>query len=127
LVTPPHIVPEWYFTPFYAILRSCPNKLGGVVFMLAAILILAVIPFYHIPQNTILSPLSILQQLFFWLFVAIFFILLILGGKPATEPYVLASQIFTFLYFFYFVVIIPLLPIIETQLIAVQAPQESNL
>jgi len=58
LVTPPHIVPEWYFTPFYAILRSCPNKLGGVVFMLAAILILFVIPFYKIPVNGIVPPLS---------------------------------------------------------------------
>jgi quinol-cytochrome oxidoreductase complex cytochrome b subunit len=117
LVTPPHIVPEWYFTPFYAILRSCPNKLGGVISMLAAILILAIIPFYHIPQNTILSPLSIIQPLFFWIFIAIFFILLILGGKPATAPYVCASQIFTALYFIYFIVILPLIPILETQIL----------
>lgn len=117
LVTPPHIVPEWYFTPFYAILRSCPNKLGGVILMVAAILILAILPLYNIPQNTLVSPLSILQQVFFWIFVAIFYILLTLGGKPATSPYVLASQIFTFLYFFYFLIIIPLIPIIENYLI----------
>lgn len=126
LVTPPHIVPEWYFTPFYAILRSCPNKLGGVVFMLAAILILAILPFYQIPQNTILSPLSILQQLFFWIFVAIFFILLLLGGKPATAPYVVASQIFTFLYFFYFAVIIRLIYEFEALLIALKMPTVSD-
>ena len=118
LVTPPHIVPEWYFTPFYAILRACPNKLGGVIFMLASIIILALLPFYNIPQNTLVSPLSILQQICFFLFLGVFFILLILGGKPATAPYVFASQIFTFLYFFYFLIIIPFIPIIESHLIA---------
>ena len=117
LVTPPHIVPEWYFTPFYAILRSCPNKLGGVVFMLAAILILMVLPFYKMPQNAIVPPLSDLHKIFFWLFIAVFFMLLILGGKPATAPYVVASQIFTFLYFFYFVVIVPLIPELEFYLL----------
>lgn len=113
LVTPAHIVPEWYFTPFYAILRSCPNKLGGVILMVAAILILAILPYYHIPQNTLGSPVSIFQQISFWIFSAIFLILLILGGKPATAPYVLASQIFTFLYFAYFLVVIPAIPVAE--------------
>jgi ubiquinol-cytochrome c reductase cytochrome b/c1 subunit len=113
LVTPAHIVPEWYFTPFYAILRACPDKLGGVIFMVSAILILAVLPYYHIPQNSLVSPLSVFQQVTFWLFSAIFLILLILGGKPATAPYVLASQIFTALYFFYFLVVIPMIPVIE--------------
>jgi len=117
LVTPPHIVPEWYFTPFYAILRSCPNKLGGVVFMLAAILILMVLPFYKMPQNAIVPPLSDLHKVFFWLFIAIFFMLMFLGGKPATAPYVVASQIFTFLYFFYFLVIVPIIPELEFYLL----------
>lgn len=117
LVTPPHIVPEWYFTPFYAILRACPNKLGGVVFMLAAILILMVLPFYKMPQNTIVPPLSDLHKVFFWLFIAVFFMLLFLGGKPATAPYVVSSQIFTFLYFFYFMAIIPLIPELEFYLL----------
>ena len=117
LVTPPHIVPEWYFTPFYAILRSCPNKLGGVVFMLAAILILMVLPFYKMPQNAIVPPLSDLHKIFFWLFVGVFFMLLFLGGKPATAPYVISSQIFTFLYFFYFLVIVPMIPELELYLL----------
>jgi ubiquinol-cytochrome c reductase cytochrome b/c1 subunit len=125
LVTPPHIVPEWYFTPFYAILRSCPDKLGGVLFMICAILILALLPFYNIPQNTLVPSFSILQQFFFVLFLAIFFILLILGGKPATAPYVVASQIFTFLYFFYFLVIVPSIPIIEANLISISFNSKS--
>ena len=117
LVTPPHIVPEWYFTPFYAILRSCPNKLGGVIFMLAAILILFVIPFYKMPINSIVAPLSSLHKVAFWFFSAVFFILLFLGGKPATAPYVVASQFFTFAYFAYFFFLIPIFPIIEKLLI----------
>jgi quinol-cytochrome oxidoreductase complex cytochrome b subunit len=113
LVTPPHIVPEWYFTPFYAILRSCPNKLGGVIFMLTAILILFVIPFYKIPANTTVPPLSSLHKVMFWLFGAVFFILLFLGGKPATAPYVVASQLFTFLYFSYFLITLSISPVLE--------------
>ena len=87
--------------------------------MFSAILILALLPFYNIPQNTLVPPLSVFQQFFFVLFLAIFFILLILGGKPATAPYVVASQIFTFLYFFYFLVLIPSIPIIEANLISI--------
>ena len=117
LVTPPHIVPEWYFTPFYAILRSCPNKLGGVLFMLAAILILFVIPFYKMPVNSIVAPLSSLHKVSFWIFSAVFFILLFLGGKPATAPYVVASQFFTFAYFTYFLFVVPVIPMVEKLLI----------
>jgi quinol-cytochrome oxidoreductase complex cytochrome b subunit len=118
LVTPPHIVPEWYFTPFYAILRSCPNKLGGVIFMLAAILILLAIPFYKIAANSIVPPLSSLHKVMFWIFIAIFLILLFLGGKPATAPYVVASQFFTFAYFVYFLVIVWMAPLVEKILVA---------
>jgi ubiquinol-cytochrome c reductase cytochrome b/c1 subunit len=120
LVTPPHIVPEWYFTPFYAILRSCPNKLGGVIFMLAAILILFVIPFYKMPVNSIVAPLSSLHKVTFWIFSAVFFILLFLGGKPATAPYVVASQFFTFAYFAYFLFFVPIIPMAEKFLITEQ-------
>ena len=118
LVTPPHIVPEWYFTPFYAILRSCPNKLGGVIFMLAAILILFIIPFYKIPVNSIVAPLSSLHKVAFWIFAAVFFVLMFLGGKPATAPYVVASQFFTFAYFAYFLFFVPLIPALEKVLVA---------
>lgn len=113
LITPAHIVPEWYFTPFYAILRSCPNKLGGVILMVSAILILLILPLFQFPKNTLISSLSLYQQITFWLFTAIFLILLILGGKPATEPYVLASKLFTVIYFFYFLTILPSIPYIE--------------
>ena len=65
------------------------------------------------PQNTIVPPLSELHKVFFWLFIAIFFMLLFLGGKPATAPYVVSSQVFTFLYFFYFFLVIPLIPEVE--------------
>ena len=117
LVTPPHIVPEWYFTPFYAILRSCPNKLGGVIFMLAAILILFLIPFYKVPVNSVVSPLSASHKIIFWIFTGVFFILMFLGGKPATAPYVVASQLFTLIYFAYFFFSVPVLPVIEKLLI----------
>lgn len=107
LVTPAHIVPEWYFTPFYAILRSSPDKLGGVIAMGAAILILFILPLYNLGEYDICGPLSFLHKVAFWLFVATFFILLFLGGKPATAPYVRLSQLATFHYFMYFLFQIP--------------------
>lgn len=88
--------------------------------MIAAILILVVLPYYPIPQNTLVYSFSLAQQIFFWIFSAIFFILLILGGKPAEAPYVLASQIFTFLYFAYFLCIIPAIPFLEKRSVHVQ-------
>jgi len=107
LVTPAHIVPEWYFTPFYAILRAFPDKLGGVIAMVAAILILLVLPLYKLGEEDVTGPLSFWHMVSFWLFVATFFILMFLGGKPATAPYVNLSQAATFHYFFYFIFQIP--------------------
>lgn len=95
--------------------------------MLGAILILFLLPFYKIPVNSVVAPLSVLQKVFFWIFVAIFFILLFLGGKPATAPYVAASQIFTFGYFFYFLVIVPLIPVVEKLLIGEYQAKYSSL
>lgn len=112
LVTPAHIVPEWYFTPFYAILRACPNKLGGAIGMFAAILILFAVPFYtrfRSSKKYVLAPLSFAHKVAFWFFVGIFFTLMYLGSNPAAAPYVLCSKFFTILYFFYFIVILPLL------------------
>ena len=85
--------------------------------MLAAILILFVIPFYKIPVNSVVAPLSAAHKVIFWVFVAVFFILMFLGGKPATAPYVVASQFFTFIYFAYFLLCVPLVPIVEKLLI----------
>jgi len=115
LVTPAHIVPEWYFTPFYAILRACPNKLGGVISMAAALLILFVLPFYRITWRTTPSALSPFYKFAFWCFFFIFLTLLYLGGQAAAAPFVMCSKIFTFLYFGYFIFILPVLGYIETR------------
>lgn len=113
LSTPPHIVPEWYFTPFYAILRSCPSKFGGVISMGGALLVLFILPLYPNKKTTIPSNLSPYFRCFFWMFVVVFFCLMYLGGKPAVTPYVTASKFFTAMYFFYFIVIIPFREYIE--------------
>jgi quinol-cytochrome oxidoreductase complex cytochrome b subunit len=115
LVTPPHIVPEWYFTPFYAILRSCPNKLGGVIFMAAAILSLFFLPFaptHHFKPQTSFSST---QKILFWAFIFNFGLLLFLGGKPAAQPYIFFSQIATFYYFWYVLIEAPLVPWLEAK------------
>lgn len=105
LITPTHIVPEWYFLPFYAILRACPNKLGGVVAMLSSILILFILPTIDTFQIKTPSIRRIFRTVF-CLFVATVVILGILGGCPADGYYVILSQIFSVLYFSYFALII---------------------
>ena len=110
LVTPAHIVPEWYFTPFYAILRACPDKLGGVISMLAAILVLFILPFLgkiYAPKTSL--TYTILYKVLFWLFIANFLILMFLGGQPAAAPFVLLSKFFTFTYFGYLIGAVPAL------------------
>jgi quinol-cytochrome oxidoreductase complex cytochrome b subunit len=113
LVTPAHIVPEWYFLPFYAILRAVPDKLFGVVAMVAAILILAALPFYVRTEVRTLKfrPLS---NLFFWFLVFDCFLLGWVGGKPAKYPYVQVGQFLSVFYFVYFIVLLPLLERLET-------------
>lgn len=107
LVTPPHIVPEWYFLPFYAILRSIPDKLLGVIGMVAAILVLLALPFYVKPETRSMAfkPLS---KLLFWMILFDCFILGWIGGCPANYPYIQVGQIATFFYFFYFLCLLPL-------------------
>jgi len=111
LVTPAHIVPEWYFLPFYAILRSIPDKLSGVIAMLLSILVLLVFP--HLISNSIhrtrSANIQFLHEIFFWLFVGNAFFLGFIGGKPIEDPYFLLGQIATIMYFFYFVVTLPIL------------------
>lgn len=113
LVTPTHIVPEWYFTPFYAILRACPNKLGGAIGMFAAILLLLVIPFLTVSTSRGALIVATIQssshRVGVWVFGAVFLILMYLGMRPAEAPYVFASKIFTALYFSYFILYLPLL------------------
>ena len=114
-VTPAHIVPEWYFLPFYAILRAIPDKLGGVVAMVAAILIWCFLPWLDTSRirSTAYRPL---YKQFFWVFFAVCILLGWLGAKPAEGWYVIASQICTAYYFIHFLVILPVLGFIERPL-----------
>jgi len=111
-VTPPHIVPEWYYLPFYAILRSIPNKLAGVVAMFGAILILAFLPWLD-TARTKSSKYRPLAKQFFWIFVIVCILLGWLGSKPAEGVYVIAGRVLTVCYFAYFLIVLPLLSRIE--------------
>jgi ubiquinol-cytochrome c reductase cytochrome b/c1 subunit len=108
MVTPPHIVPEWYFLPFYAILRAVPDKLGGVALMGGSILLLFVLPWLDTSKvrSMRFRPFT---RILFLLWTINFFVLLWCGGKPAEQPYVFISQISTMIYFAYFLVALPLL------------------
>nr|QOW07333.1 cytochrome b [Costapex baldwinae] len=103
LVTPVHIQPEWYFLFAYAILRSIPNKLGGVIGLASSILVLFVLPFTH--QSKFRSAAFYpLNQILFWSYIGIFFILTWIGACPVEAPYEQIGQVFTGLYFMYFVI-----------------------
>nr|ABB54868.1 cytochrome b [Trachinus radiatus] len=106
LVTPPHIKPEWYFLFAYAILRSIPNKLGGVLALLASILILMVVPILHTSSQRAITfrPLS---QLLFWTLIADVAILTWIGGMPVEHPFIIIGQVASFLYFFLFLALFP--------------------
>ena len=116
LVTPPHIVPEWYFLPFYAILRSIPNKLGGVIFMIGAILVLLLLPFIHYSEIRS-SKFRMLYAFFYWFLVSDFLLLGWIGQKPVESPYIEVGMGATFFYFIFFLVIFPVLGILEKYLI----------
>ena len=106
LVTPAHIVPEWYFLPFYAILRAVPSKLGGVLLMFGSILILFVLPW--LDRSKVRSAnYRPLYKWAFWLFVIDCLVLGYVGGKPAEEPFLTVSRIAATYYFFHFLIIIP--------------------
>lgn len=116
LVTPSHIQPEWYFLFAYAILRSIPNKLLGVIALFASLVVLLVLPF--IEQSPIRSkqfrPIS---KIMFWVFVADFFILTIIGGQVVEEPFITIGQIASIFYFLYFLVINPVIGYIEKAIV----------
>ena len=101
LVTPAHIVPEWYFLPFYAILRAIPDKLGGVVAMFAAIFVLFVLPWLDTSRVRSATFRPIYKQMF-WLFVIVCLVLGWCGAKPAEGIYLTISRVGTFLYFAFF-------------------------
>jgi len=103
LVTPTHIVPEWYFLPFYAILRCIPNKLLGVVIMLLSILILLTLPFISRNFKIRSSSFMPFRKILFWFFISDCILLGWLGGNVAEEPYIFISRILTFFYFSYLI------------------------
>jgi len=112
LVTPSHIVPEWYLLPFYAILRSIPDKLLGVLAMLAAILLLIALP--YISQTDMRSgDFRPVLQIAFWFFLLDCLILGWIGSKPVAHPYLIIGQAATFFYFFSLLVLIPFSGVVE--------------
>jgi ubiquinol-cytochrome c reductase cytochrome b/c1 subunit len=113
LVTPAHIVPEWYYLPFYAILRAIPDKLLGVIAMFGSILILFVLPWLDTSRVRSGTYRPIFKQ-FFWVFVLVCIGLGYLGSKPAEGGYVFWARILTAYYFIHFLVILPLLGLLES-------------
>nr|QSH90953.1 cytochrome b [Triatoma dimidiata] len=103
LVTPVHIQPEWYFLFAYAILRSIPNKLGGVIAMVSSIAIILILPITNKSkfQGLTFYPIS---QILFWTLATILILLTWIGARPAEEPYILTGQVLTILYFSYFII-----------------------
>lgn len=108
LITPAHIVPEWYFKTFYAILRSVPDKAGGTFLLLMSVIVLMLFPFYtkSFINSGVFRPI---YKFFFWFFIMDFIILAWIGGKPIEEPYYTIGQIATCFYFFYFLFVLPFL------------------
>jgi ubiquinol-cytochrome c reductase cytochrome b subunit len=123
--TPPAIVPEWYLLPFYAILRSIPNKLLGVIAMLAALLIIMTLPFADLSRSRGIQfrPLS---KIAFFIFVANFLVLMQLGAKHVETPFIEFGQISTAIYFSYFLIMVPFLSLLENSLIELSEYKESE-
>jgi len=113
--TPPAIVPEWYLLPFYAILRSIPNKLLGVIAMFSAILVILIMPYTDMSKirGMAFRPFS---KIAFYVFVANFLILMQLGAKHVESPFIEFGQISTILYFSHFLIIVPTITLIENSL-----------
>ncbi len=108
LKTPAHIVPEWYFLPFYAILRAIPDKLGGVIAMFSAIFVLFLLPWLDTSKvrSATFRPI---YKILFWIFLIDAVILGWVGSKPAEGIYIIISRIATFYYFLHFLILLPLL------------------
>jgi quinol-cytochrome oxidoreductase complex cytochrome b subunit len=116
LVTPPHIVPEWYFLPFYAILRSIPNKLGGVVAMVFAILILVFLPLINFSKIRS-SKFRPIFSFFYWFLFVDFLILGWIGQKPVESPFIEVGMFATAFYFIFFILLLPSIGLLEYKLL----------
>nr|YP_010895299.1 cytochrome b [Toxomerus saphiridiceps]WJW73890.1 cytochrome b [Toxomerus saphiridiceps] len=103
LVTPIHIQPEWYFLFAYAILRSIPNKLGGVIALVMSIAILMIMPFYNLSSFRGIEFYPI-NQIMFWMLITIIVLLTWIGARPVEDPYILIGQLLTILYFMYYLI-----------------------
>nr|WNN67236.1 cytochrome b [Stathmonotus hemphillii] len=116
LVTPAHIKPEWYFLFAYAILRSIPNKLGGVLALLFSILVLMLIPTLHTSKQRGLTfrPLT---QFLFWALIADVLILTWIGGMPVEYPFIIIGQLASFIYFFLFLILTPAVGLAENKML----------
>jgi len=126
LVTPPHIVPEWYFLPFYAILRSIPDKLGGVAAMGGAIVILLALPIINTSKIRS-SKFRPIFRFLYWFWVADFLILGWIGQKPVESPYVEVGVCATIFYFVFLLIIIPVVGLIEEFLLKQSSETEEDL
>ncbi len=126
LVTPPHIVPEWYFLPLYAILRAIPSKLGGVIAMFSAIAILVFVPWLDTSRVRSAKYRPIFKW-FFWFFVFTCLALGYLGAMPAEGSYVSWARFFTVCYFAFFLLVMPIVGLIETPLRLPRSISESVL
>jgi quinol-cytochrome oxidoreductase complex cytochrome b subunit len=116
LQTPAHVVPEWYFLPYYAVLRAIPHKAGGILAMVGSIAVLFVIPFTNtsVIRNTTYRPIF---KFCFWFFIVDFAILTWIGQKPVRDTYIWVSQVATLYYFLFFLVLIPVVGKIEYALV----------
>ena len=112
LQTPPHIVPEWYFLPFYAILRAIPSKLGGVVALAGSILVLFLLPWLDTSKVRSATFRPLYRQ-FYWILVVTVIGLGYLGAQPPEGGYVLAARLLTGYYFIHFLVVLPILGLVE--------------